>query len=164
MDTGKLDPQEIRRRRDERAWPQEQLAAVTGLSLRTIQRVESDGTASLETRRALAAAFGVEPGQLRPKSETVAEASPAAVSPQAPAGPASGPAPQLAWLHYRVLRFVVLAGLLVLLDVHDTGRLTWSRWVVAFGLALFALRFVRRRFVEPGPLDRRQGRSQDPQS
>ncbi len=164
MDNGKLDPQKIRRGRDERAWPQEQLAAVTGLSLRTIQRVESDGTASLETRRALAAAFGVEPGQLRPMSATGAEPGPAAMPAQPAAGPAADPAPQLPWMHYRLLRFVVLAGLLVALDVHDTGRLTWSRWALAFGLALFALRLVRWRFVEPGPLDRRRGRSQDPQS
>lgn len=41
-------------------WSQEQLAAVSGLSVRTIQRVERGATASFDTRRALARAFGLE--------------------------------------------------------------------------------------------------------
>ena len=49
----------VRRLRAERGWSQEQLAAVSALSLRTIQRVEAEGSASLETRTSLAAAFEV---------------------------------------------------------------------------------------------------------
>jgi hypothetical protein len=45
-----------------RPWRAEHLAAVAGLSLRTIQRVESEGSGSLETRMALASAFNVMPG------------------------------------------------------------------------------------------------------
>ena len=37
------------------------MAEVAGLSLRTIQRIEKDGTASLESRKALAAALDVTP-------------------------------------------------------------------------------------------------------
>lgn len=55
----KIDSTLVRRIRRERAWSQEQLACVAGLSLRTIQRVEADGSASLETNMALASAFGV---------------------------------------------------------------------------------------------------------
>lgn len=43
--------------RHQHGWSQQQLADICGLSLRTIQRVENTGTASLETRKALAAAF-----------------------------------------------------------------------------------------------------------
>ena len=49
----------VRRLRTGRGWSQEQLAAAAGLSLRTIQRVESDGSASRETRTSLAATFGI---------------------------------------------------------------------------------------------------------
>ena len=39
---------------------QEELAGATGLSLRTIQRIETDGIASLESKKALACVFQVE--------------------------------------------------------------------------------------------------------
>src|SRR5690606_5676247 len=46
--------------RETRTWSQEQLAEVSGLSARTVQRVEEGVASSLDTRRALAAAFGFE--------------------------------------------------------------------------------------------------------
>jgi transcriptional regulator with XRE-family HTH domain len=63
-DTMKIDAKRIRKLREELAWSQEHLATVAGLSLRTIQRVEAEGLASLDTRMALAAAFKVLPGSL----------------------------------------------------------------------------------------------------
>lgn len=50
----------IRLLREIRQWSQEQLAAISGLNVRTIQRVEQGLAASLDTRRALANAFGFE--------------------------------------------------------------------------------------------------------
>lgn len=55
----KISSTTIRRLRTDRGWSQEQLAVASGLSLRTIQRVESDGSASRETRTSLAATFGI---------------------------------------------------------------------------------------------------------
>lgn len=46
--------------RETRQWSQEQLAAISGLNVRTIQRVEQGLSASLDTRRALASAFEFE--------------------------------------------------------------------------------------------------------
>lgn len=43
--------------RQEKGWSQEELAMHSGLSVRTIQRVESGKTASLETLKCLAAVF-----------------------------------------------------------------------------------------------------------
>ncbi len=56
----KLSPSFVRSLREARNWSQEQLANAAGLSLRTIQRVETDGTASRETRVCIAAALDVE--------------------------------------------------------------------------------------------------------
>ena len=50
----------IRKLRLQRGWSQEQLAELTGLSVRTIQRVERGYLPSLETRNALAAVFEIE--------------------------------------------------------------------------------------------------------
>lgn len=56
----KIDGNLVRNMREARAWSQEHLAALSGLSTRTVQRLEKDGTASLETRLAVAGAFDVE--------------------------------------------------------------------------------------------------------
>jgi len=55
----KLSTQEVRRLRTERGWSQEHLAQAAGLSVRTVQRVEAEGTASLATASCLAATFEV---------------------------------------------------------------------------------------------------------
>ncbi len=53
----------IKHRRD-RGWTQEKLAAIAGISERTIQRAEKDGTCSLETKMALITALEVSPVEL----------------------------------------------------------------------------------------------------
>jgi transcriptional regulator with XRE-family HTH domain len=50
----------IKTQRHNRAWSQTQLAEVSGLSLRTIQRIEKTGVASLESVKSLASVFEVE--------------------------------------------------------------------------------------------------------
>lgn len=59
----------IKLMREERGWSQEQLAAISDLSDRTIQRVEKDGKCSLETKMALASAFEVSPLRLEKRGE-----------------------------------------------------------------------------------------------
>lgn len=54
----------IRKHRLDRMWSQEQLADVSGLSLRTIQRLEARGSASQESIKALAAVFEVDADSL----------------------------------------------------------------------------------------------------
>lgn len=67
----KVNTKLIKALREERAWSQEHLAMVAGLSARTVQRLEADGNASPESRMAIAAAFGVEPAQLMSEREPV---------------------------------------------------------------------------------------------
>ncbi len=50
----------IKRLRDRKNWSQEQLAVMSGLSVRTIQRIEGGNKASLESLKALASVFEVE--------------------------------------------------------------------------------------------------------
>jgi transcriptional regulator with XRE-family HTH domain len=54
----------IKKERNERAWSQSQLAEIAGVNLRTIQRVERDGTASFETLMGIATAFDVDVKEL----------------------------------------------------------------------------------------------------
>lgn len=55
----------VRQLRLERGWSQEELAAISGVSVRTIQRLENGGRASLETLKCLAAAFESDVSTLR---------------------------------------------------------------------------------------------------
>lgn len=59
-----LTPEElgavVKAYREMRQWSQEQLAAIAGLSTRTVQRVENGKPSDLDTRRALARAFAFE--------------------------------------------------------------------------------------------------------
>lgn len=64
-----IDASKVRAERERRAWSQEQLAEVTGVSLRTVQRVETSGSASFETAKALAAVFEVDVVSLRSQPE-----------------------------------------------------------------------------------------------
>jgi len=77
----------------EKGWSQEQLAAISGLSDRTIQRAERGETPSLETVRALAASFDLSPAQLRELIETPEEpatmATPETSTPPVPSIPAA---------------------------------------------------------------------------
>ncbi len=59
-----LNASKIKQLRTEKAWTQQQLAEICGLSLRTIQRVELNGIASLETSKALAVAFSIDRNEL----------------------------------------------------------------------------------------------------
>jgi transcriptional regulator with XRE-family HTH domain len=55
----------IQKLRLQRGWSQEQLAELSGLSVRTIQRLERGQTASLESLKALAAVFEIDLNRLQ---------------------------------------------------------------------------------------------------
>lgn len=55
----------VKSHRNKRAWSQTQLADVSGLSLRTIQRIEKTGSASLESVKSIASVFEIEVNDLR---------------------------------------------------------------------------------------------------
>ena len=60
----KINSALVLEQRLKRAWTQDQLARVSGLSHRTIQRVEKEATGSLETKKALAATFEIDANDL----------------------------------------------------------------------------------------------------
>jgi transcriptional regulator with XRE-family HTH domain len=72
------DGARIRSLRIRHGWTQEQLAGITGVSTRSIQRTERGSATSLETLRALASGFSIEVSDLLPveAAVTVSPASP----------------------------------------------------------------------------------------
>lgn len=56
----KLDRKKLKLLRESKAWSQSHLAEVSGISLRTVQRIEKSGTASPESVRSLCATFCIK--------------------------------------------------------------------------------------------------------
>ena len=114
-----IDSARLKQLRQQRAWSQEHLAALTGLSVRTIQRLETNGAAAHESRLALAAAFGLDPADLAPAPEP---------APHIPPPPRSRRSP---------LILLIVAGGLLALDLWHHHTVTWSKWpLIGLGLAL----------------------------
>ena len=57
MNTNIINLRDIKKMRLERHWSQDQLAEMSGLSIRTIQRIENGENAGLESLKSLAAVF-----------------------------------------------------------------------------------------------------------
>ena len=60
----KVNSQFIRSKRQQRAWSQEHLAHVSGLGIRTIQRIEGTGLSSYESAKAIASVLEIPVAEL----------------------------------------------------------------------------------------------------
>ena len=143
--TMQIDPSRLKQLREQRAWSQEHLAALSGLSVRTIQRLETSGAASHESRLALAAAFGLDPADLAPS----ASGMPASLAPQPPAQASQVPHAQPS--RRRALILLSVAAGLLALDLWHHHAITWSKWPLLAISLLLLIRLLRR--PPPSPMD-----------
>jgi len=60
----KINTERVIELRKANSWSQEELAITAGVNLRTIQRIENGGSASLQSKKGLASAFDVEVSEL----------------------------------------------------------------------------------------------------
>ena len=72
----KLDHIKLKQLREARAWSQAHLAEVSGISLRTIQRIEKSGVASPESVKSLCATLEVKLDELLIHQKTKPESAP----------------------------------------------------------------------------------------
>ncbi len=56
----KINVAAVLKARSQKSWSQEELAIASGLNLRTIQRIESEASASLQSKKALASALDLD--------------------------------------------------------------------------------------------------------
>jgi transcriptional regulator with XRE-family HTH domain len=56
----KINAELVLKARKQKSWSQEELAIASGLDLRTIQRIESEASASLQSKKALASALDLD--------------------------------------------------------------------------------------------------------
>lgn len=60
----RVNANRVRELREGRSWTQEELALAAGLNLRTVQRIENEATASVQSKKALASALDVDSSDL----------------------------------------------------------------------------------------------------
>ena len=114
----------IQKLRLQRGWSQEQLAELSGLSVRTVQRLERGQTASVESLKALGAAFEIDFSDLKePEMSTTMSQNVSADE-------------ALALAHVRKLRgfyihlaqYVVVIGFLAIVNLVTSRNYVWVVW------------------------------------
>lgn len=139
----------IQKLRLKRGWSQQQLADASGLSVRTIQRIEGGQPASVETLKSLAAVFEVDFSTLEPEKQTMMSAdSGHADHPDYPASErqeaeAFQYVRGLRRLYVDTFRFVLVTALLAVVNYLTSPHYWWVLWVLGgwgLGLVTQALR------------------------
>jgi transcriptional regulator with XRE-family HTH domain len=159
----------IQKLRLQRGWSQEQLAELSGLSVRTIQRLERGQTASVESLKALGAAFEIDFSHLKePEMSTNAEipGNPATVS-GATMNQGLRADEALALAHVRKLKgfyihltiFCIVIGFLAIVNLMTYHHYLWFLWSASgwgIGLLIHGLRVFDRVPFLNGDWERRQ--------
>ena len=145
----------IQKHRLQRGWSQEQLAELSGLSVRTIQRLERGKAASAESLKALASAFEIDFSSLKePTMDT-------------PAGEKLRSDEALALAHVRkvkafyahLFQFVLIVSALAVLNAVTSPHYWWIGWVALFwglGVVIHALQVFDKVPFLNGDWERRE--------
>lgn len=129
---------QVKQLRLQRAWSQEQLAELTGLSVRTIQRIENGDRPGLETLSALAAVFEVNVAEISGDSSAGHEESLDLRIEEAKERV------ERESRFYRSLTVaVVVCALLAVLNWLTGSESYWSAWVAIIWGALLAVKGLR---------------------
>ena len=139
----------FRSRRLARAWSQEQLAELSGLSVRTVQRIENGDQPSLETLSALAAVFEVSVADLSGSDAHGDNALDQRIA------EAKSNLAEESRFYRSVITAVVVCALLLVLNHFTVPASAWSLWVSGICFALLVIRGMRT-FVFRGLISRWQ--------
>ena len=123
----------IRERRLENAWSQEYLAQASGLSVRTVQRIESGHKAGLDTMKCLAAAFNVDVADLMEENDmavTSTKSSPAPEEQSRRTPEQTEYLHNIKGFHMNWVTFMVVVPCLFALDHFITPGPYWIQWVI----------------------------------
>lgn len=130
----------IQKLRLQRGWSQEQLAEASGLSVRTIQRLEGGQPGSLESTKALAAVFDIDLSRLQ---EPAMDAQTPDVRPDEAIALAHVRKVKGFYIH--LSRYVIIIGLLAVINLVASPSYLWFVWaalgwgigIVAHGASVF---------------------------
>lgn len=131
------DSNKFRVQRLQRAWSQEQLAELTGLSTRTVQRIENGESPSLETLSALAAVFEVSVTELSTPENDGDNALGQRIT------ETRAKIAEERRFYSSVISALVVCLLLFMLNHFTSPGSFWSLWVAAIWFALITMRGVK---------------------
>ena len=129
----------VRKLRLERGWSQETLAEVSGLSVRTIQRLERGGKASLESLSSLAATFGIPLSELSKEAEMYKETGHSTNEISSAEEDALQYVRDIKGFYAHAIWYVVANVVMAAADLLGTPQSLWFHWsVIGWGAGLAA--------------------------
>jgi transcriptional regulator with XRE-family HTH domain len=146
----------VQKLRLKRGWSQQQLAEASGLSVRTVQRIEAGYPASTESLKSLAAVFEVDFSTLNPETDMTS----AAINPsEQQERDAFRYVRKLRGFYLHLLQYAAVILALVAINLIFTPRHLWVLWVAGgwgLGLLLHGFRVFRPSWVLGPEWERRQ--------
>ena len=137
---------QVQKLRLQRGWSQQQLAELSGLSVRTIQRIENGSAASTESLKSLASVFEIDFSTL--SSEPAMPDTPTTTPNSSPTNkPSASQQEQLALLEVRKLKgfylhlaqYVVVIAALCAINLLTTPHRLWFYWpALGWGIGILA--------------------------
>ena len=148
-----MNQSKIRQLRISRAWSQEQLAELSSLSVRTVQRIENGEQASLETLGAIAAAFDIKVSELTENDAKTGSASGQALDDQIEK--ARYQVAEESSFYRSVLLWAVINAGLFAINHYTSPDSVWFVWPLCIWGGIVLLRGLRI-FVFRGSVERWQ--------
>ena len=124
----------VQKLRLQRGWSQQQLAELSGLNVRTIQRIEKGQEPSVESLKSLAAVFNVEFSTLKEQGMDNAVSE----SQSAEEILAFNQVRKLKGFYIHLAQYVLVVALLAVINVLTTPNRWWVQWVImGWGIGVF---------------------------
>lgn len=113
----------VQKLRLQRGWSQQQLAELSGLSVRTVQRIERGQAASPETLKSLASVFEIDFSELT-SEPAMSVANPTAVEEQL----ALNHVRKVRGFYIHLLQYVVVIAALIAINLVASPGYFWAKW------------------------------------
>lgn len=133
----------IQKLRLKHGWSQQQLADASGLSVRTIQRIETGQPASIETLKSLAAVFEVDFSTLKPEQDMTSTENALSEKQEAEAFKYVR---SLRGFYMHLFRYIVVVVALLAINLIVSPQRMWVYWVMGgwgLGILMHASRVFR---------------------
>ena len=128
---------EIRNLRMVRGWSQEQLAEFSGLSVRTIQRVERGQPCGMESLKSLAAVFEVDINELKKDSDMTGQIPDSSSSPSVEEQEARKQVKELKEFYMHMFTYVVTLSFLLIVNLISNPGYLWVKWTaIGWGIGV----------------------------
>ncbi len=146
----------IQKLRLKHGWSQQQLADASGLSVRTIQRIETGQPASIETLKSLAAVFEVDFSTLKPEQDMTSTENALSEKQEAEAFKYVR---SLRRFYMHLFQYIVVVIALLAINLIVSPQRMWVYWVMGgwgLGILMHASRVFRPAWFLGPQWERRQ--------